>query len=530
VEPDVIHLVLTDEVATQRLGQDIAMALRVGDVLLLKGDLGAGKSALARAIIRTLANDPDLEVPSPTFTLVQTYDTRVPVRHFDLYRLSSPDELLELGLDEALQEAAVLVEWPERAGESFPSTAITIELTQAEVVGLSNTPTPNPSPLRGGVRGGGVLAPDYRKVSIVGAGPAFDRIKRSLAIREFLVGADWGDAQRAHLTGDASARTYETASLPGAADRIIMNSPRLVLGPPVRDGKPYAVIAHTAQSVAAFVGVDRLLRSAGFAAPQIHAADIDRGFLLIEHLGEETLVDGEGRPVAERYHATAQLLADMHVGRWSHEVEVAPGQFHIVPPFDRAAMLIEAELLMAWYAPAYLERDILAAEINEFRSAWNTVLDRLEDAETTLMLRDVQSPNFIWRGERTGSDRLGVIDFQDALIGPAAYDVASLALDPRVTIEPDLEQRIIMAYVAKRRARGDFDQPAFERAYAVMGAQRHSKILGIFVRLHRRDGKPQYLPHLPRVRSYLKRLLTHPSLAEVREFYDRLKLLDGESL
>jgi len=506
VQVDAIRL--ADERETQRLGQDIAMALRPGDVLLLKGDLGAGKSTLARAIIRTLADDPALEVPSPTFTLVQAYETRVPVRHFDLYRLSSPDELEELGLDEALQEAAVLVEWPERAEGYFPASAVTISLTH----GL----------------GGGTI-PDDRRALISGAGPAFDRIARSLAIRVFLGHAGWGDAQRLHLTGDASARSYETASLPNEPTRIIMNSPRLVLGPPVRDGKPYALIAHTAQSVAAFVGVDRLMRGAGFAAPQIYAADLDQGFLLIEHLGDETLVDRDGNPDPERYRAAAELIAELHAKRWTYEVEVAPGTSYAVPPFDRAAMLIEAELLMAWYAPAFLDRDILPAEIEEFRSAWSTVLDRLDMAEPTLMLRDVQSPNFIWRGDRIGSDRLGLIDFQDALIGPAAYDVASLALDPRVTIEPDLETQIVSAYMAKRRADDAFDQSAFERAYAVMGAQRHSKILGIFVRLHRRDGKPQYLAHLPRIRSYLKRLLVHPALKEVRKFYDALGLLDEAS-
>ncbi len=297
---DTIRLALEDEAETQRLGQDIAMALRVGDVLLLKGDLGAGKSTLARAIIRTLADDPALEVPSPTFTLVQAYDTRVPVRHFDLYRLSSPDELQELGLDEALQEAAVLVEWPERAEGSFPASAVTIELTHV---------------------GSG------REASISGAGPAFDRIRRSLAIRKFLAGAGWGDAQRAHLTGDASARAYETASLPGEAVRIVMNSPRLVLGPPVRDGKPYAVIAHTAQTVAAFVGVGGALRANGVTVPTIYASDLENGFLLIEHLGSQSFLS-DGEPVAERYAAAAELLAFMHGKSWPDEMSVIGGAPH----------------------------------------------------------------------------------------------------------------------------------------------------------------------------------------------------------
>lgn len=498
----VLRLGLADESATQLLGADVALALRAGDVLLLKGDLGAGKTTLARALIRTMADDPALEVPSPTFTLVQAYDLRVPIRHVDLYRLSSPDELEELGLDEAVTEGAVLVEWPERAEARLPGSAVTIELSTDG---------------------------DARIAEISGHGPGFDRIARSLAIRAFLTGVGWGEARRRLLTGDASARSYETVEMPGEPVRMLMNSPRLVLGPPVRDGKPYAEIAHTAQTVHAFVAVDQVLRQGGFAAPEIHAADLNQGFLLIEHLGEETLVEAGGRPIPDRYVAAGELLADLHAQRWRYEIEVAPGVAYSVPPFDREAMLIEAELLPNWYLPAMVGRPANTAEQADFRAAWNVVLDRIAKAETTLMLRDVQSPNFIWRGERSGHARLGLIDFQDALIGPSAYDVASLALDPRTTIDPPLEAEIVAAYVARRRANGAFDANAFAAAYAIMGAQRHTKILGIFVRLDRRDGKPQYLAHLPRIRAYLARTLSHPALREVRVLYEAIGVLDAVS-
>lgn len=490
---------LGDEAATMRLGEDIAMALRPGDVVALRGDLGAGKSTLARALIRALADDTGLDVPSPTFTLVQSYDTRVPVHHFDLYRLSSADELDELGFPEVLADGAALIEWPERAQDRLPDTAITVELIHRD---------------------------DGRSVHISGEGPAFDRIARSLAMRDFLEASGWGMASRRHFVGDASARSYEIVSLPGAAPRVLMNSPRLVLGPPVRDGKPYAEIAHTAQTVAAFVGVDILLRDARIAAPEIHAQDLDSGFLLIEHLGTEGLLTASGAPIVERYQLVAELLANMHGKHWPDRAAVAPGRLHVVPPFDRDAMLIEAELLIDWYLPAVRGTPASEQERNAFRSGWNAAFDRLEGTEPTLMLRDVQSPNFIWRAERKGFDRLGVIDFQDALIGPPAYDVASLALDPRVTIEPEIERMIIEAYVAARAAAGAFDKTAFEEAYAIMGAQRHSKILGIFVRLDRRDGKPHYLKHLPRIRAYLRRLLVHPALADVRALYDRLGVLE----
>jgi aminoglycoside/choline kinase family phosphotransferase len=146
------------------------------------------------------------------------------------------------------------------------------------------------------------------------------------------------------------------------------------------------------------------------------------------------------------------------------------------------------------------------------------------------MLRDIQAPNFIWRGERSGFDRLGLIDFQDALIGPSAYDVASLAMDARVTIPVEIEKRTVEAYVRARQSAGAFDRKAFEESYAVMAAQRNSKILGIFVRLDRRDGKPAYLKHLPRIRGYLRRALAHPALAAMRAFYESHGLIEERVL
>ena len=494
---------LADEAATARLGEDLAMALRPGDVLALKGDLGAGKSTLARALIRALADDAGLDVPSPTFTLVQSYDTRVPVHHFDLYRLSSASELDELGFDDALAQGAALVEWPERAEAYLPDSTLWIEIAH---------------------QGEG------RRARLSGQGAAFDRMTRSMAMRDFLDKAGWGEASRRFFVGDASARSYEIVSLTGLAPRVLMNSPRLVLGPPVRDGKPYAVIAHSAQTVTAFVAIDRALHAAGVSVPEIHAEDLEQGFLLLEHLGSEGFLGTNGDPIAERYAAAAELLAMMHGKSWPERMEAAPGIFHDVPPFDRDAMLIEAELLVDWYVPMVTgspPSDTLRAG---YVSEWNAVLDRLKGSEYTLMLRDFHSPNIIWRADRSGHDRLGVVDVQDALIGPAAYDVASLAMDARVTIPPEIEKQTLDAYVAARHAAGGLDEAAFREAYAIMAAQRNSKILGIFVRLEKRDGKPFYLKHLPRILDYLRRALAHPALAGLHDFYAAHGLLEERPL
>lgn len=496
---DSLRLDLADEEATRLFGEDVAAILAPGDVIALEGGLGMGKTALARAILRALADDDGLEVPSPTFTLVQAYeDGRLPVRHFDLYRLSSPDELEELGFPEAARDGAVLVEWPQHAGGLMPGDAVTVALSEA---------------------GAGRMA------QISGPEDFMARLERSLAIRAFLDAAGMKGAARRYFVGDASTRAYETAALPGRAPFFVMNAPPRPDGPPIRDGLPYSRIAHLAETVTPFVAVARALRQEGFCAPEIPAADLDRGLLLIEDLGREGVLDAAGGPVAERYVAAAELLAAMHMRDWPARIPVAEGAVHEVPFYDHGAMAIETELLIDWYLPHVAGRQPTHGERAAYAEAWRELFFMLDHAEKSIVLRDYHSPNLIWRGERSGHDRLGLIDFQDAVIGPSAYDVASLGMDARVTVPPALERAVIDAYCAARQAQGGFDRAGFDVAYAIMAAQRNSKILGIFVRLDVRDGKPGYLKHLPRIRDYLDRSLAHPSLAGLRAVYEEAGIM-----
>ena len=273
--------------------------------------------------------------------------------------------------------------------------------------------------------------------------------------------------------------------------------------------------------------VDKALHEAGVSVPAILAADLDQGFVLTDHLGEQSFLDAEGRPVAERYAAAAELLAMMHGRDWPTTLEAVPGVLHHIPAFDRDALMIEVELLIDWYVPWSTGAPAGAALGKAFADGWSAVFDRLDHAEQSIVLRDFHSPNIIWRGERAGFDRLGIVDFQDAMIGPSAYDVASLAMDARVTVPAGIERATADAYVAAREAAGPFDRAGFEEAYAIMAAQRNTKILGIFVRLDRRDGKPAYLKHLPRIRDYLGRALAHPALAPLRDLYIRHGFIDG---
>ena len=166
--------------------------------------------------------------------------------------------------------------------------------------------------------------------------------------------------------------------------------------------------------------------------------------------------------------------------------------------------------MLDWYLVSVGARPSDAAR-EDFVSLWREALAPAIEAPPTWVLRDYHSPNLLWLNEREDIARIGVLDFQDALIGPAAYDVASLLQDARVNVPESLEVALLGRYVRARRADDRrFDAAVFARLYATLAAQRATKILGIFARLDRRDGKPQYLRHMPRLWSYLQRVAGAP--------------------
>ncbi len=497
-----IEIFLADEAATIEFGEDLALALKAGDCLALSGDLGAGKSTLARAFLRAMADDETLDVPSPTFTLVQAYDLRIPVAHFDLYRLADVSELDELGLDEALSDGICLVEWPEKALAGLPKDRLTLAFSHDG---------------------------DGRTVRLSGNAAALERIARSLAIRAFLNHNDIAAARRRHLSGDASARAYERIEMADAPTKLLMDAARHKPGPILQDGKYYQQLAHIAEDVIPFVAVGAVLRRKGLHAPDIYAADLDAGILLIENLGSDGILDADGKPVADRYLESARLLAHLHATPPERDISVAGDFIHHIPDFDRTAMKIETQLLIDWFLPWKRGEPASETERADYASIWDGLIDLLQSSEKNLLLRDYHSPNIIWRQDRTGTDRIGIIDFQDAMIGPTAYDVASLTQDARVTIEPDLSAALLDGYIAARHAQGGFDEATFLRDWHLMSAQRNCKLVGIWVRLMQRDGKPGYMKHMPRTFSYLNVALQHPALAPLRDWCIKAGIIVTES-
>jgi aminoglycoside/choline kinase family phosphotransferase len=203
---------------------------------------------------------------------------------------------------------------------------------------------------------------------------------------------------------------------------------------------------------------------------------------------------------------------------------------HRIHEFDRDAMMIEVELLSDWYVRRISGVELDSVQKAGYMAAWDQVINQLKTSETSLLLRDIHSPNILWRSNQAGIRRVGLIDFQDAMIGPSAYDVASLIFDARVTISPDLQDHLLDVYIHERRSAGSgFDEADFRKALAIMAAQRNAKILGIFIRLDERDGKSDYLKHLPRIQTYFNRVIRHPALAPVREWCEKAGIFSPES-
>jgi aminoglycoside/choline kinase family phosphotransferase len=302
----------------------------------------------------------------------------------------------------------------------------------------------------------------------------------------FLDAAGWSGAHILPLAGDASFRRYFRI-VDGDRRAVLMDAP-----PPHEDPRP-------------FIAVGEWLAGHGFAAPAILARDLAQGLVLLEDFGDERVrehLDAAPHEEMAIYARAVDLLGDLHR-------LAAPAA---LLPYDRAVYQREAGLLTEWFAPAAgLDVDVPA-----YAAAWDAVLPIAErdGAPTVTVLRDYHAENIMLLPDQGRSRGLGLLDFQDALAGHPAYDLVSLLQDARRDVSPAVERAMLARYQAMARAPADF-----EAAYAVLGAQRNAKIIGIFTRLWKRDGKPRYLDFLPRMWGLLERDLAHPALAPVAGWF-----------
>ena len=298
---------------------------------------------------------------------------------------------------------------------------------------------------------------------------------------EFLSNAGWGGAKVEPLVGDASFRRYFRVRN-GAHSDMLMDAP-----PPHEDPEP-------------FLEVGAWLVANGHRAPAIHAEDRTRGLVLIEDFGADRMRDwlDENEHAEEvTYGAAIDALERLH--------RSPPGPF---PPYDMEVYQREAGLFTEWYCP------LQGLEVDEagYRAAWDEALTPMLPRQQpgVTVLRDYHAENIML----LEGGAQGLIDFQDALVGHPAYDLVSLLQDARRDVSPELERTMLDRYLAQVDA-GEH----FEADYARLGAQRNAKIVGIFARLWKRDGKPRYLAMIPRVWEAMERDLRHPAMAPVATWF-----------
>ena len=324
---------------------------------------------------------------------------------------------------------------------------------------------------------------------------------RQHAISEFLKANGYGKAELAPLAGDASFRRYIRLHQDGKS-YMLMDAP-----PEKEDVRPYLAIA-------------RYLHKNGYSTPEILAQDEAQGFLLLEDLGDETFTRIlKAAPENEAletqfYEAAIDLLAAWHQPQslMRNRAGGLP-----LPIYDEALLLREVALLPNWYLPQVVGREQAAPARAEFMELWEKLLRR-EKLETQYFVhRDYHADNLMWVPGRADVARVGLLDFQDGVYGDAAYDLVSLLEDARRDVSPALAESMLKRYIAATGA----EEEELRRHYALLGAQRNMKIVGIFVRLGARDGKTHYLNYLPRVWAHLEHDLQHPALAEIRQWVEK---------
>ncbi|MDJ0946956.1 MAG: phosphotransferase [Kiloniellales bacterium] len=318
---------------------------------------------------------------------------------------------------------------------------------------------------------------------------------REDVIQAFLDAQGWGGAARRVLAADASFRRYLRLERDGE-QAVLMDAP------PPEDVRPFAQVAS-------------LLLSFGLSAPRPLAVDEAAGLMLLEDLGDATFtrVLARGGDEAALYRLAVDTLIALHRG-WSPDLPCAAG----LPAYDEKRLLDEALLLTDWFLPAVRGGPTPAPLRESYIAAWRAVFPVAQALPETLVLRDYHVDNLMVLEGRAGVAACGLLDFQDAVRGSPAYDLVSLLEDARRDIDPKLAEEMFRRYLA---AFEGLDGAKLRAAMSVLGAQRNAKIIGIFTRLDRRDRKPDYLKHIPRVWRLLEGDLADPALAPVRAWFDR---------
>lgn len=317
---------------------------------------------------------------------------------------------------------------------------------------------------------------------------------RDILIEDFLINHGWAGVRQAHLAGDASFRRYERI-FDATRSAVLMDAP-----PPQEDVRP-------------FIKMARHLYAMGYSSPQILAADEHTGLLLLEDLGDHTYtrVLADGGDELALYELAIDVLIDLH--RRPADQAVPQG----LPPYGNGRLLDEAFLITQWTYPSFAGQAASEQIRRDYGDIWLGLLPLVHGGPKTLVLRDYHVDNLLWLADRTGIKACGLLDFQDAVCGHPAYDLMSLLEDARRDLGEGIKTTMMERYLS---AFPDLERAAFKDAFDILAVQRHAKVIGIFTRLFLRDGKPEYLVHIPRVWRLLEAALENPQLAEMKNWFN----------
>ena len=328
---------------------------------------------------------------------------------------------------------------------------------------------------------------------------------RENIIIEFLTKNGWGRAQRQALSSDASFRNYERLNLDGKA-AMLMNAPR-----------------DCNESIEQFIKIDDYLRENNLNAPEIFASCEKNGLMLLEDFGDDSYSNVlAGRSSLsnkyneeELYIAAMDVLLDLAKAAKSDKSSSA----NKAPDYDKDLLIEECKLFTEWFLPNLtLDEEEQKSASEEFLQIWDGLLDFNPVAENVLVLRDYHADNLMWLPENSGSNRVGLLDFQDAVMGSPVYDIISLLEDARRDVDFKTVESCIKYYLQNRES---INEKAFKEEYAILAAQRNCKIIGIFARLAIRDNKRKYIDYMPRVWGHLENDLNHPKLAKLKEWFEK---------
>jgi len=492
-----LRLILADEATTATLASALARMAVAGDLIRLQGDLGAGKSTLARYFLNALGHKGD--VPSPTYTLVQTYeDTRFPVAHVDCYRLENPEELTGLGLDDYRRYGITLVEWPDKGGAMMSDghpDFLDYHINSIESAGTLTVT------LAAGDNSGSRVAnldasPSWqRRFALLPAlGVDVDGITLSRPVSEtgrkaFLEGLGLKGYRLEKQGGDWSGRSYARVTLADGTTRMLMDAP-----PPQEDVVPYMRVAE-------------YYRSIGLRAARVEGSDTVEGYLLTEDFGDVQLFSllQDGSPETAWYKAASDGLAlqcQSEPPAWARRYS----------PRD---WWVEVMRFVNWYMPYACGHATSLADYARWQALWTPLYDTVMRMPTGVMMWDCQSPNLMVLGEEPKLENLGWIDIQDARVAPLAQDAALLLRNIR-TGQDDAREAEVVDYLCEKLGLNKRD---FMTALDITSLHHSCRILGGLVRLHVRDGKSAPAQaYLQRTWKVAHQSFQNPVLAEIADF------------